>query len=239
MRSRIGTAEPAAEIAEVALFTPVDVLAHTAREHRPRDAAEHAKRLGQPQALNLARRRILREQRHQRIGHPGADTIQFSGARGLSEIPVTAGERGQMPACGVETSEAAVAADDRETPSEMHRCRMNHVAVLDERKLRGASADVDVEHRRAPRVRHLSGTRAVRRQHRLHMVAGGSTHEFATDVRDHVGNRLGVLAPKGLAGQDHSPCVDVVRMQPRRFIRGVHDAADRLARRCARRSGTE
>ena len=69
-RSRIGAAEPAAEIAEVALLAAVDVFAHAAREHRARDAAQDAKRLGQPQTLNVGRRWILREQRHQRIGHP-------------------------------------------------------------------------------------------------------------------------------------------------------------------------
>ena len=142
-----------------------------------------------------------------------------------AEIPVAAGQRGQAPARGIETREAAVAVDDRETPAEMHRRRMDHVAALDERKLRRAAADVDVENRRAPRVRHFGRAGAVRREHRLHMVAGGGAHELAADLREHVGNRLRVLAPKRLAGEDHGSGVDVVRMQPAASYAVVDDRA--------------
>ncbi len=77
--------------------------------------------------------------------------------------------------------------------------------------------------------------RAVRGEHRLHVVAGRGADELAADLREHVGDRPGVLAPQRFAGEDDRPGVDAVRMHAGGLVGGVDDPPDRLDRRCVPR----
>ena len=103
---------------------------------------------------------------------------------------------------------------------------MYHVSMFDERQLRRAAADVDVQNRDAAIVRRLRRPGAVRGEHRLHMMPRGSANKFTAHFREHVRNRFRVFAAQRFASQDDCACVDVVRMDASRLIGSVDDAAD-------------
>ena len=75
-----------------------------------------------------------------------------------------------------------------------------------------AAADVDVEDALVLLVRHPRGARAVGRQHRLHVMAGGRGDEVAALLSEQPGDRLGVLAPQRLAGEDDDAGVDLLSL---------------------------
>ena len=57
------------------------------------------------------------------------------------------------------------------------------------------------------------------------MMARGGADEFAALLRQHAGNRLRVVAPQRLAGQDHHAGVDVVGCDGGRAVGLVNDGA--------------
>ncbi len=59
------------------------------------------------------------------------------------------------------------------------------------------------------------------------MVACGGAHELPDLIGEHVCDRLGVLAPQRLAGQDDGAGIDVVGMDVRRRVSIVDDCAER------------
>ena len=179
--------------------------------------------------------RILRERRDQRVGHPRCDAPQLFLAHRVPEVPVVPGERGETLARRIEAREAALRVDDGQTPAEVDRGRVHDLPGLDDGQLRGAAADIDVEKRGAAIVRRLGGPRSVGREHRLHVVSGRRADELAPDLRQHVGNRLGILAPQRLAGEDHRAGVHVVRMHASGFVGRVDDLTDARDRRYAPR----
>ena len=87
-----------------------------------------------------------------------------------------------------------------------------HVPVRDKRELGGAAADVDVEDVAVVVVRALGRAGAVGGEHRFHVVAGGGADELAAHLGEQLADRLRVLAPQRLAGQDHRAGVDLVGM---------------------------
>src|SRR5215831_2923384 len=109
----------------------------------------------------------------------------------------------------------------------MQRSRRGHVTVLDDTELGGAAADVDVEDAFTLLVRQLRRTRAVGRQHRLHVVPGGGGDEIAALLRQQGGDRLGILAAQRLAGEDDHAGVDILWLDARRRIGLVDDGAER------------
>ena len=121
-----------------------------------------------------------------------------------------AGLRGMMLAGRIEPDDPALLVDHLQPAADVDRGGRDHAAVLDQRELGGAAADVDVEDALALIGRHPRGARAVGRQHRLHVVAGGGADEIAALLGQQAGDRLGVVAPQRLAGEDHHAGVDVV-----------------------------
>src|SRR5260221_4898596 len=57
-------------------------------------------------------------------------------------------------------------------------------------------------------VRALRRPRAIGGEHRFHVVAGGGADELAADLGQQLADRLRVLAPQRLAGEDHRAGVD-------------------------------
>ena len=108
----------------------------------------------------------------------------------------------------------------------MHGRGRDHLAVLDQAELGGAAADVDVEDALVLVAGDARGARAVGRQHRFHVMAGGGGDEFAALLRQDLGDALRVLAAQRLAGEDHHAGVDLVGMQAGGVIGVVDDGAE-------------
>jgi hypothetical protein len=70
------------------------------------------------------------------------------------------------------------------------------------------------------------GAGAVGRQHRFHVMAGGSGDELAALLGQDLGDALGVLAAQCLAGEDDDAGIDVVGMQFGGVIGFVDDGAE-------------
>ena len=207
-------AEPAAHVAEVALLAAIDVFGDAAREHDAVDAAEVGDRIGQIEraASGGGSGRCGSRRRARR---PCTSATLSSSAR-LGEIalvPVEASLRRVMLAGRIEPDDAAALVDDLQPAADMDGRRRDHPAILDQRELGGAAADVDVEDALVLVARDPRRARAVGREHRLHVVAGGGADEIAALLGQDAGDRLRVLAPQRLAGQDHDAGVDVVRLR--------------------------
>ncbi len=99
-------------------------------------------------------------------------------------------------------------------------------AVLDQRELGGAAADVDVEQRLAVAARQRDRARAVRRHLAFHVVAGGGADELAGLLRKEVGDGARVRALDRLAGKDHGATVDLVALDARIGIGAADEARE-------------
>jgi hypothetical protein len=146
MRRR-ARSEPPPEVEEVALLAPVDVFADAAGEHHARDARDRLERIGEPQRLHRLRRGLLRQRADERVGHPAATRR----ARPRSTPgPATSRARRsrELLAGGIEAREASFGIHDREAPADVDRGGVHDLALLHQRELGRAAADVDVEDRR-------------------------------------------------------------------------------------------
>ncbi len=114
-------------------------------------------------------------------------------------------------------------------PADMQRGGPQDAAILAQRQLGRAAADIDVQDTRARIVAGLRRARPIGGQHRLHVVARGGGNEIAALFRDDMGNRLRILAPQRLAGQDHYAGVDVARAHRCLGVGRVDDRAQRFS----------
>src|SRR5262249_19583433 len=121
-----------------------DVLANASGKHHSGDTTNQAKRLGQPQLVELFPT-FPREHRHQSVRHPLGDARDLRVTHDVADLPVITGKCGQALPCRIEPREASHTVDHREAAAEMDCRRMKDVALLDECQLRRAAADVDVE----------------------------------------------------------------------------------------------
>ena len=146
---------------------------------------------------------------NERIGHAVGDFLQLGGRGGVAAVPGKAGALGVMFAGRIEPDDLAVF-DHLQAAADMHRGGRDHLAVLDQAELGGAAADVDIEDALVFVVRHPRGAGAVRRQHRLHMVAGSSGDEFAALLGQDLGDALRIVAPQRFAGENDDAGIDLV-----------------------------
>ena len=109
-------------------------------------ASSFCKRIGQVQMLDRMRQRPQADRRDQRIGHPFGDLIHFRARRRITEFPFAAGFGGEELPRGIEPHNALLAIDHLQPPADVHRGRLQHLSRLDDRKLGGAAADIDVEY---------------------------------------------------------------------------------------------
>ena len=208
-------AEPAAHVAEVAVLAAVDVFADAAGKHDAVDAAKLGDRLGQIERLQRRRQRPHPDRGDQRVGHVVGDLVERGGLGAVALVPVEARLRRVMLAGRIEPDDPAVLVDHLQPAADVDRRGRDHAAVLDQRELGGAAADVDVEDALALVGRHARGAGAVGREHRLHVMAGGGGDEVAALLGQQARDRLGVVAAQRLAGEDHHAGVDVLGVDAR------------------------
>src|SRR5207248_4102470 len=87
-------------------------------------------------------------------------------------------------------------------------------ALVDQRKLGGAAADIHVEERCIVPSRERDGAGAMRRHLALHMVAGRGADEFTGLFREEVRDRAGVAPLEGFAGENDGAAVNLLARDP-------------------------
>ena len=128
-------------------------------------------------------------------------------------------ERGEALPAGSRRVRRPSVVDDRETPAEMNRRGVHDVAASTSASFVVPPPMSMLSSAAAAIVRDLGRARAVGGEHRLHVVPGRRADELTAHLREHVGDRLGVLAAQRLAGEDHRAGVDIVRMHARGLVR--------------------
>ena len=116
--------------------------------------------------------------------------------------------------------------DHLQTPADVDGSGRDHAAVLDQRELGGAAADVDVENALALVGRYARGARTIGRKHCLHVMAGGGGDEIAALLGQEARDRLRVFAPQCLAGEDHHARVDVCGRDGSLLVGIIDDGAE-------------
>src|SRR5262249_55839873 len=112
-------------------------------------------------------------------------------------------------------------------PADVHGGGGDHRSAVDDRKLGRSAANIDIEYSAARLVRYLRSARAVGGQHRFHVMSSGRADEVTALARENIGNRLCVLAPQCLAGEDNDPSVDVARLQMCGRVGAINDDSER------------
>ena len=146
----------------------------------------------------------------QRIGHAVGDFLQLGGRGGIAAVPGKTGALGVMLAGRIEADDLAVL-DHLQAAADMHRGGRDHLAVVDEAELGGAAADVDIENALTFVVRNPRRARTVRRQHRLHVVAGRRGDEFAALLGQDLGNASRIVAPQRFTRKNDDAGIDLFR----------------------------
>jgi hypothetical protein len=131
-----------------------------------------------------------------------------------------------IPSRRIEAGDAVRLVDDLQSPADMEGRGRDHLSLVDDRELRRAPADVEIEDAAAGVMGCLGGTRAVGGEHRLHVVPGRRADELAAMLRDDARDGLSVLAPQGLAREDHDAGVDLVGVDAGGLVRIVDDVAE-------------
>ena len=220
-------AEAAAHVAEIAILAAIDVFGDAAGHHDAVDAAKLGDRLGE---IELGKRRGQGphlDRREQCVGHVERDLVERRGVGAVALIPVEPGLRGVVLAGRIEPGDDAALIHHLQSPADMDGRRRDHAALLQQRQLGGAAADVDVEDALALVGRDARCAGAIGRQHRLHVMAGGGADELAALLRQHSGDRLRVVASQRFAGQDHHAGVNVVRRDAGAAVGLLDDGAQR------------
>ncbi len=172
------------------------------------------------------RQRPGRKRRDERIRHPVGDLIEIGRIGHVATIPRKAGPLGVVSPGRIEADDEAVVVNDLKPAADVHGGGRQHLAVLHDRELGGAAADVDIEDALPLGARHRGGAGAVGREHRFHVMAGRGADEIAALFRHDAGDRLGVLAPQGFAGENDGAGVDAGRIDAGGVVGIVDDGAE-------------
>ena len=200
--------EPPTQVTEIPCFRAVYVFGDATGE----DDAVHRRApgyaLGQEEAVGGL---LTTHGRDDQIGHRGGDFVEAGGLDAAAEVEVQAHGRGVYATAWLDPRHG-VAVDGDQSPADVQGRGGQHPAVVDEREFRRPAADVDVEDAGGHLVRRQCRPGAVGRQHRLHVVPGGRTHQVTGPLGDDGGNPLGVSAAQRLTRQDHHAGVHILRL---------------------------
>ena len=137
-------------------------------------------------------------------------------ARSMPRLPATVARR------LLDTGHAGLVLDDQ-APADRDRDGGEDLAVLDQRELGGAAADIDIEHGVGVAARHRHGAGAVRGHLAFHVMAGGGADELAGHFREQLGDGARVVPLDRLAGQDDGAGIDVVGIDLREVVAAAEE----------------
>ena len=219
-----------AEVAEAAALALVEIFGDAAGE---RDGVEGlVGELGRPgigdqQALRQLVRRPPVDHAHDLAHHALDDAFAVlrraaacPSARSMPRLLATscAGSSMRVMPLVLVLDDQAAADRDRDGGEDL--------ALLDQRELGGAAADVDIEHGVAVAARHRDGAGAVRRHLAFHVMAGGGADERSGHFREQFGDGARVVPLDRLAGQDHGAGVDVVGIDLREVVAAAEELGE-------------
>ncbi len=177
--------------------------------------------------LHRMRQRTRGQRHHQRVGHGLGDLIELRGGHRIAAGPRKARLPRMEATRRVEPHDAAVVVDHLQSPADVNGGGRDDAALFQDGELGRAATDVDVEDALVLVVRDPRRARAVGRQHRLHVVAGSGGDEVAALLGQEPRDRLGVLAPQRLAGEDDHAGIDVLRLDAGSRVGLIDDGGER------------
>ena len=146
---------------------------------------------------------------HDEPHHARDDAFAIGCRQRLAERQVDAEAAGDFPRRLLDPHQALVGFLDDQPAADRDGRGGEDLALLDQRELGGAAADVDVEKCRAVTARQRDGAGAVRRHLAFHVVAGRGADEPAGFLREQIGDRARIVPLDRLAGEDDRAAVDV------------------------------
>ena len=221
LRQHVGerVREIAAEIAEASLLALVEIFGDAAGEGQRVDAlgwrapaARHRSPAARCDSASGVRRSIMRMTSRTMRATMRSRSAAASGLPSDRSMPrLLATSRAGS---STRTSPLLASSTIRRPPTAMAAvARM--CALLDQRELGRAAADVDVEQRRAVPRDKRDGAGAVRRQLAFHVVAGRGADELAGFLGEQVGDGARIVPLDRLAGEDDRAAVDIGRARGR------------------------
>ena len=175
------------------------------------------------------RRCGLAEHSNERIGHPRRDALDVVLADLLARGPVATRQSRQAPAGWIEAGQTRLPVQHGQTRADLHRRRVKDIPTLDQGQFRGASTDIDVEHRCPALARRLGRARAIRGKHGLRVVTGRHPEKLLTPLPERIGDRRDVLPTLRLTCEHNGTGVYGVRIDVGEGVGLVDEAADGLA----------
>ena len=219
--------QQAAHVAEVLGFAAIHIFAHAAGEHHALDLPQIGQGIGQKQVFDSLPDRTPAHCCQQGLGHPLCHLRHLRFAGGVPGLPLEARFAGMVLAGRIQAHDFARFIHHQQTAADMQGSGRLDLAAFDNGQLGGAAADINIEDPFAGLVRGARRARAIRCQHGFHVMACGGADEltalFGQDRRD----RLRVLAPQRLTGQDHGTGVNVVGMQAGALVGLIDNGAQR------------
>ena len=212
-----------AQVVEIALLATIDVLSDAAGEHDARQIGHIAWRVGQEKVIEAGG--ALLQSFEKCCRHLLADFGHVVAGQTVAEFQVEPGLVGMVRTRGIEPHDALALGYDQAS-ADVKGGGPGDLPVINERELGGAAANVDVQDPGAEIVRGARGAGAVSRQHRLHVVAGGRSHEVPATLGEHGCDLLGISSPQRLARQNDDPGVDVAGPYPRLLVGLVDDRSE-------------
>ena len=212
-----------AQIPKVSHFAAVHIFTHTAREHDAVQLAPVFHRVCQEQMVQIFACEALGQHTHQGVCHPRGHLGQLIAADLLADHPIKARLFGQILTCRVQACEDIFLVHHHQSTPQVNRSGGHQLTVLNQTQLGGATANVDVQDALLVVVTAFGSTRAIHRQHRLHVMACSGADKLAALLCQYGSNRLAVFPAQGFTGQDHRARIHFIRVQTRLLVRLVDD----------------
>ena len=111
--------------------------------------------------------------------------IQVVIASEIPDSPIESGAARMRPPGRIQPDNPAVIIHHLKPATDVHGCRRDDFPGLDNRELRRAAPDIDIENAFAGFARHAGGTGTISREHRFHMMTGGRADKIAACFGQH------------------------------------------------------
>ncbi len=216
LRERLG------DIAEGTAFATVDVLRDATGESDQVRRHIHRQWRREQQRLGQTADRLSPDHADHDVGERIGKAIQIGGVDRLAETELDAERPCHLQGRVLDAGEHAVIAHGDQAAPDRDGAGTPDLAVLDQRELGRAPADVHVEHGSMGLPRHRGRAASMRRQRAFHVVPCRGAHELSRVCGKESGDGLRVAAFRGFAREDDGAAVDVFRREARGAV-GVVD----------------
>ena len=218
-----GLAKEFTQVSKISHLALVYIFTHTAREHDAVQVTKVFDGVGQIQMFKIFFGEGLVQNAHERLCHPEGHLGHVLTLHFETQVPIKTSLLGQVLTCGIESGDDVGLIHHQQSASQMNCSRGHQFPVLNEAQFGGAPTNVNVQNSLLEIVRTLGCSRAVDRQHGLHVVASGCTDKFAALLGQNFSNGFAVFTTQSLSSQNHSPSIDIIWVQASSLVGAVND----------------